>query len=245
VRLASGCSAQFCWSVMPNLVAAALLCSTVVGHADVAPLIDPQRFDLAFGATVTSNYISKGSTQTSDRPAIQPYAELSYDIFYGSVWGSNVRFNGVDDVEIDLAAGIRPTLGNASFDIGFIQYLYFKDHNEYGEFIVKGEYAFTENFSAGFDYYREVYADQNFAYAKASLSGLPWDMKFSGKIGSDFGSRNLSGDKIVWEIGVSRDIDFVKGVSLDLRYYDGRLDPARFVVALSFDTTLSSLQPQN
>jgi uncharacterized protein (TIGR02001 family) len=126
MRLASGFSAHFIWPVLPSLIASVLLCSTVVGHADVAPLIDPQRFDLAFGATVTSNYISKGSTQTSDRPAIQPYAELSYGIFYGSVWGSNVRFDGVDDVEIDLAAGIRPTLGNASFDIGFIQYLYFK-----------------------------------------------------------------------------------------------------------------------
>jgi len=202
-------------------------------------------FDLALGMAVTSNYLSKGSTQTSDRPAIQPNAEISYGIFYGNIWGSNVRFDGVDDVEIDLTAGIRPTFGNASFDIGFSQYLYFKDSTDYGEIIVKGDYAFTENFSAGFVYYREVYADQDFAYATASLSGLPWDLKLSGKFGSDFGSRNLSGDHIVWEAGVSRDIDFVEGASLDLRYYDGRLEPARFVVTLSFDTTLSSLRPRN
>lgn len=78
-----------------------------------APAIDiDSRIELAFGVAFTTDYISKGSTQTDSRPAVQPYIEASYNLFYVSIWASNVEFGGVKDVEVDFYGGI--SLNSAS-----------------------------------------------------------------------------------------------------------------------------------
>ena len=51
-------------------------------------------FDVAFGVAVTSDYISRGITQTDHHAAIQGYVEPSYGILYGGLWAANVAFGG-------------------------------------------------------------------------------------------------------------------------------------------------------
>lgn len=191
-----------------------------------------QEVSFSYGVDITSNYISKGTTQTEDRPAIQPYVELSYGLFYAGLWASNVRFGGESDIELDIYAGITPTWGEVDFDIGFAQYLYRDDSTDYGELYIKADWAASERVTLGLDYYREVYADENWLYANASLSGLPWELTLSGGLGSDLGSRDLSSNKNVWDIGLSRDI--TDNSSIALHAYGGNLDDEALVLTLSF-----------
>ena len=51
-------------------------------------------FDLSFGATLTSNYISRGITHSGNDPAIQGYVEPSVGLGYVNLWSSNVDFGG-------------------------------------------------------------------------------------------------------------------------------------------------------
>jgi hypothetical protein len=92
-----------------------------------APEAEGQRVQFSYGVGLTTNYISKGLTQTDNQPAIQPYLELGYGIGYLGFWASNASFGGVNDNELDVSIGARPEFGKWSFDLGFVQYFYQKD----------------------------------------------------------------------------------------------------------------------
>lgn len=208
-----------------------LILAGAIGASLLPHSASAQELSFSYGVDFTSNYISKGSTQTGDRPAIQPYAELSYGLFYAGVWGSNARFGGVSDIEYDVYAGITPTWGNVEFDIGFARYFYHDDKTEYGEAIIKADWAVSDRVTLGIDYFREVYADQDWLYLNTELAELPWDLTLSGGIGSDLGSRNLSKDKYAVDIGLSRDLNDYS--SVDLRFYGGNFDDEQIVFTLS------------
>ena len=191
-----------------------------------------QELSFSYGVGITSTYISKGSTQTEDRPAIQPYVEASYGLFYAGLWASNVRFGGATDIEYDVYAGITPSWGNVELDLGFVRYFYRDDNTNYGEAYIKAGWPVSDRVTLGIDYYREVYADQNWVYLNAEMASLPWDLTVSGGVGSDFGSRNLSSDKYAADIGLSRDIG--KNASADLRFHGGNFDDELVVFSISF-----------
>ena len=100
-----------------------------------SPTVENWVFDAAFGASLTSDYMFRGITQTDHDPAGQVYLEPSYGIFYAGVFASNVDFGTPDpEVEVDLYAGIRPQLGTVSTDLGYMHYLYPGSPDiEYGE----------------------------------------------------------------------------------------------------------------
>lgn len=191
-----------------------------------------QELSFSYGVDITSNYISKGSTQTEDRPAIQPYVEASYSMFYTGLWASNVRFDGATDIEYDVYAGIMPNWGNVELDLGFVRYFYRDDNTKYGEAYVKADWPVSDRATLGIDYYREVYADQNWVYLNAAMASLPWDLTVSGGVGFDLGSRNLSSDKYAVDIGLSRDIG--NHASADLRFHGGNFDDELVVFSISF-----------
>ena len=192
------------------------------------------RIDLAFGFAVTSDYISRGATQTDGQPAIQGYVEASYNIVYLGVWASNVSFGGAKDVEIDIYGGIRPTFGDLSLDFGYAHYYYPTDPTVYGELYAKATYAVTDKVTPGVEFYYDPHNKTNWSVAKIEVSGLPWETVFSGRVGSDFGSQSLGYTKVAWDAGMSKTFmdDTVK---LDLRYHDANDAKARFAATLSFD----------
>lgn len=171
--------------------------------------------NFSFGADLTTNYISKGFTQTESRPALQPYIDLAYGPAYLTFWGSNARFGGVDDIELDIGVGLRPDIELIDLDFGFVRYFYAKDKANYGEAFVKASYALTSTGRVGLSYWREVYAKYNTFYLNGSISELPWDLTLSGGIGSDFGSRNLSQDAVYGDIGVTKSLS--DNFSIDIR----------------------------
>lgn len=227
------------------LSVAGIACATAAHAADKseneAPTVVAEKspFDLAFGVAFVSNYISQGSTLTQNKPAAQAYIEASYDMLYAGTWVSNIRAEDVSDAEIDLYAGIRPTFGALSLDLGYVQYYYPKNPNDYGELYAKANYALTDQFSAGAAYYHDVFVDTDWLDLTATLSELPWDTSVSGKVGTDFGSQSFDTDKVAWDLGVSR--TFADVITVDVRYHDSNYDPGRVVAKLSFDTTWSAL----
>jgi uncharacterized protein (TIGR02001 family) len=80
----------------------------------------------------TTDYVFRGISQTLEDPAVQGGADLSYGLFYLGVWGSHVDFipgsggpgSGDATIEVDIYAGIKPTLGMLTFDLGVIYYAY-------------------------------------------------------------------------------------------------------------------------
>lgn len=195
-------------------------------------------FDVAFGVAVTSRYVSRGVDQ-SRGPVVQAYVEPSYGIFYAGVWGSGVtgRYVGIDNrdrAEIDLYAGVRPEFGNLSLDFGYAHYFYSRSGACCGEIYGKATYAFTDWFSAG----GELYVDPRFNTQYGVLNNeisLPYDFTFSSAIGTWFDNTNT----VDWNAGIS--YTFADTVTLDARYHDSNRGPARFVVTLSVDSSLSAL----
>ncbi len=194
--------------------------------------VTAQELDINYGVDFTTNYISKGFTQSDDDPAVQPYVEFSYGSVYLELWASNASFGGDKDIEYDVGVGYRPELGDLELDIGFVQYFYRDDKTNYGEAYAFGNYDLTDQTSLGFKYYREVYADQDWLYLQASQAGLPWDLTISGGVGTDFGSRNLSETAVSSDIGLTK--DFGDHTAFDVRAHYNTDEGARLLATLSF-----------
>jgi uncharacterized protein (TIGR02001 family) len=216
-------------------------------------------FDVAFGAAVTNDYISRGISQTSGDPAVQGYVEANYSIVYAGVWASNVDF-GTPDAEIDVYAGIRPETDIAAFDLGYVHYFYAAETApDYGEIYGLAELYATDSFTLGANLYfapdysrlggTAVFVEGTVDYA------LPANFGVSGGLGYQGFDASLGlPDYWTWNAGIYW--TFADTVTVDLRYIDSDLSKAdcgllmsrracgaRFMATLSLDTALSAFAP--
>ncbi|MCC5987518.1 MAG: hypothetical protein JJT95_07540 [Pararhodobacter sp.] len=120
-----------------NVLAATLAASFLLATGASA-----QGFSFSYGATLTTHYISRGSTQSDDGSAylaLQPWAEVESGGFYGGLWASNVRF-APDRFELNLYGGYRWEVGNTSFDAGYARYFYNNSGDLGGELFLLAEH---------------------------------------------------------------------------------------------------------
>jgi len=149
-------------------------------------------FDVAFGAALTGDYISRGATQSDHQAAFQPFAELDVKNLYVGYWGSNVSSGGVPDWENDLSIGFRPTIGPVSLDLGYVQYIYSNDlfADPSGEVYVKGSSTRPNRLRWAPKLYvnraqtNATYSELHAAYA------LPHNIKLSGAVGLGYRRRS-------------------------------------------------------
>ncbi|MEZ5716096.1 MAG: TorF family putative porin [Paracoccaceae bacterium] len=99
-----------------------LLAGSVLGLA-LASAASADGVNVYAGATLTSNYVYTGITQTNDKPTIQGYIEAEYGGFYLGVWASGVRF-APDKAEIDPYLGYRGEVGKLSYDLTYTRTTY-------------------------------------------------------------------------------------------------------------------------
>ncbi|MFC3615133.1 TorF family putative porin [Lutimaribacter marinistellae] len=220
-----------CEKLSKKLVSASSCFVKIIPLIIASPAMS-QQIDISYGVDFTSNYISKGFTQTEDRPAVQPYIEFGFGDAYLELWASNARFGGASDIEFDVAVGYAPQIGDWSLDIGFVQYFYRDDGSDYGEFYLGAKYNINENSEIGLKYWREVYFDYDTLYLSGAYKGLPWDLSLSGGIGSDFGSRNLAEDAFYADVGLTK--EFNDHVAFDLRVNHSAIEDTRLIATLSF-----------
>ncbi len=204
--------------IRPLALSAALaLLPAAVAAQDVA---------VSFGATLTSDYISRGLSQTGGRPAVQPFVEVGLGGFYAGVWASNVRFPGSDDrVEVDLYAGFADSVGALSFDIGYARYFYNRSGDCCGEFLlgleVAAPYGATFGTDVAYDHTSRVWA--------ASVGAgyvFPMGLGISTEFGREQGSHNF------WNVGAGFEVN--PQTSLDLRVHDTNITSARLVASVAF-----------
>ncbi len=102
------------------LVAAVALSALFAGSAAMAG--DAGSF--SYNIATTSNYVWRGVTQTKGNGAVQGGVDYTKGTFYAGTWLSNVDFGGEASTELDVYAGITPSLGDWSFDFGVLSYNY-------------------------------------------------------------------------------------------------------------------------
>jgi uncharacterized protein (TIGR02001 family) len=237
-------------------LAAALLFAALAGGAQAADT--ESMFDVAFGAAATTDYISRGITQTEHDPAIQGYFEIDSGILYAGAWASNVKF-GDTDAEVDLSAGIRPEAGPFSFDFGYVHYVYPGDiAPDYGELYAQVDYAPNDTLTFGGKvYFAPDYSQLggSAVYSEGSVEiALPADFAFSAALGYQaFDSSVGLPDYLTWNAGLSwtwkdtfkvdlrySDTDISKGACTNFAEANG-CDP-RVILSVSVDTSWSALK---
>jgi uncharacterized protein (TIGR02001 family) len=85
----------------------------------------PGTFEGSVG--VTTDYIFRGISQTQEKPAVQTGLTWSHDSgVYLGFWGSNVDYKDNDEStsEMDAFIGYAQSIGNFSYDLGYISYFY-------------------------------------------------------------------------------------------------------------------------
>ena len=216
-------------------------------------------FDIAFGATVTTDYMSRGTTQTDGGPAIQGYFEAAYSQLYFGGFISNVNYGQYDDTEVDLQAGWRPVVGPVTFDLGVIGYFYAIDDNtNYAELYAKAGWDANSWLNVGTKlYYAPDYVQSGteafYGEGNAKIT-LPYNFSLSGALGYQEFEAAYGPGYLTWNAGVSwtwRDV-----VTFDVRYWDTDLTgpqcdiisthanscDARVVASMSIDTSWSALR---
>ncbi|WP_299016061.1 TorF family putative porin [uncultured Caulobacter sp.] len=199
---------------------------------------------LSYNIGVTSDYVFRGVSQTQEDPAVQGGVDATYGIGYAGVWASNVDFGTNDpSAEIDFYAGVRPTVGDTSLDLGVLYYSYTKDKGApgaYSYFEVKAAASrsigpATVGLAA---YYSPEYStDLGKALYYEVNGAIPVMDKLT--VSAALGHQEFdksTGDYATWNIGATYAVTDKLG--LDLRYHDtdehglGKIYGSRFVVSL-------------
>jgi len=243
------------YSFTAVLTAAAVLAGgTVATAADMGEeeyeIVDEHMFDVAFGAAVTTDYISRGITQTDHHAAVQGYIEPSIGIFYAGIWASNVAFGGASDVEVDFYAGVAPEFDVLSFDFGYLQWTYLNDPaSNGGEFYAKAYATIHDPLTLGAEFYFNPGDSSTYIEANA-------DVAITDNLGASGALGYVNGDipYTTWNAGLYYVIH--DWATLDLRYTDTNLSmadcaattgltgnecDARLMLSLSVDLAISDL----
>ena len=205
-------------------------------------------WDFAIGATLTSDYIFRGVSQSNHKPSVWGRAELRYNIndvwqLYAGVSGESIKLIPVGAspaLELDATAGVRATFGAFAVDAGGIVYGYPNTPKTFyidgrtvtwGELYVKPTYTFNDTFSVGANlFYTPSFlntgADATYLSATAKVN-LPNNFALSGEFGRQwigktaavFGPVNLP-DYNYWNVGASYTY---KIATVDLRYHGSDL----------------------
>lgn len=84
----------------------------------------PWAFDFAFGGKVMSDYNFRGISQSARGPAVSVYGEARYGWLYAGAAYWTTKLPNRPIGEVDIYAGIRPVVGDATFDLGVMYYIY-------------------------------------------------------------------------------------------------------------------------
>ncbi len=210
-------------------IAAAVATASTLGFAG---LTQAEAFDTAVGqldvsmtATLATDYIWRGQSQTAGAGAVQGSLDVAHETgLYIGAWASNVDADAFDgaSVEIDYYLGVANDLTeNISYDIGWATYTYPRGVDSTEEFLASiGLYGFTIGTKLAYDA-----GDALYTYIGYGLE-LPYNIG----LGLHFGRTNtkdseLGGDEKYhdWAVTLGKT---VLGVDVALMYSDTNLSSA-------------------
>jgi uncharacterized protein (TIGR02001 family) len=91
---------------------------------------EPRRCTLSANVGLTTDYVFRGMSQTSQGPAIQGGFDATCGMFYAGVWASNLDWgtdtfgNVAANIEMDGYGGVKFNTGKVAWDLGIIYYSY-------------------------------------------------------------------------------------------------------------------------
>lgn len=186
--------------------------------------------ELTGNFSLTTDYVFRGQSQTDESPAIQGGMDFTHDTgLHAGVWGSSIDFDavGAGSMELDLYGGYANQLGNFSYDVGGIYYLYpGSDDNlnyDFWEVYLTGGYDFDmATVHAGVYYSPEFFGDTGDAvYYMAGVDVPVMQDLFT--VSAHVGHQDIddSEDYTDWSLGLNKsymDFDWA------LTYHDTDLD---------------------
>ncbi len=178
----------------------------------------------AFNVGAATDYVFRGISQTDEDPQVFGGVDASMGIGYAGVWVSNVDFGNGTDAEFDLYAGIKPTAGPVTFDLGVIYYGYIDQPSGSNEDYWEGKVAASvpagpATLGVAVYYSPEFFGKTGDAiYYEANAAVAIPDTKFTinGAIGRQEVDKAF--DYTTWNVGVG--FALTDHISLDVRYWD-------------------------
>ncbi len=197
--------------------------------------------EIAWNLGVTSDYVFRGYSQTSEDPAIFGGVDVTAGSFYAGAWASNVDFGDDTDAEVDIYGGYRTEVSGFAVDVGVVGYLYVSQpagaDYDYAEFKAAASRAFGPVTLGAAVYWSPDFfgADEEATYVEANAAFSPaakWTV--SGAVGHQ--ALDVNADYATWNAGVAYAVS--DNVAIDVRYHDtdvtGPLSDDRVVGALKF-----------
>lgn len=210
---------------MKSVTLAAAAATASLAFAAAAQAQDTPQVSFNVGAS--SDYVFRGFSQTDSKAQVYGGADLSIGIFYAGTWLSNVDFGDSTDMEYDLYAGFKPTVGPVSLDVGLVRYGYTNQADgadlDYWEGKVAGSVPAGQGTVGAAIYYTPENFGQTGKATYVELNGsIPLAEKIS--LSGAFGHQALegNGDYEAWNIGLGYAINDTFG--LDLRYWDTNVE---------------------
>ena len=200
----------------------------------------------AFNVGANTDYVFRGISQTDEDPSVFGGVDATMGIGYAGAWVSNVDFGNGTDAEFDLYAGVKPTVGPVSFDLGVIYYGYIDQPSGSNEDYWEGKIAASvpagpATLGVAVYYSPEFFGktgDAVYYEANAAIAVPNTKFTFSGAVGRQEVDKAF--DYTTWNAGVGFAI--TDHIGLDLRYWDtnkdktvtGGLGDARVVGGIKF-----------
>ncbi len=228
------------------IAAGAMSAAAFTSTSATAQVIPAEWGTIAGTAAIMSDYVFRGVSQTKERPALQGALEYTKEVGpvtpYLGVFLSNVTFpdttntNANLDVnyEFDITTGVRGTIGDFGWDLGYIKYYYpyatmpanASAQLDWHEFAAKLNYDFGFTKVYGSYFYSPNYsiAGGDGHYWNTGLDvPLPWDVTLAGRVGRLTVENNANlglPDYYDWSLGVAKTFEFLWGGTVALTYYD-------------------------
>jgi uncharacterized protein (TIGR02001 family) len=200
---------------------AAAAASVALGGAAMA-----EDLKLSYNVGAASDYIFRGVSNTQESPQIFGGVDAAYGIGYAGVWASNVDFGGSDpSAEIDLYAGVKPTVGDTALDLGVVYYGYVDDKG-----LTPGSYSYLELKAAASRpvgpatvglalFYSPEFPGKTGKALYYEVNGsIPVMEKLSVSAALGHQEIDMAGDYATWNVGGTYAIN--DKLAVDLRYSD-------------------------
>lgn len=192
--------------------------------AGAAQAQDESPISFAFNVGANTDYVFRGISQTDEDPSVFGGVDATFGIGYAGAWVSNVDFGDSTDIEFDLYAGIKPTVGAVTFDLGVIYYGYTDQppgsNQDYWEGKVAASMPLGKaTVGAAFYYSPEFFGKTGDAtYYEVNGAYPLGDTKFT--LSGAVGYQQVEGpaDYSTWNLGVGYALS--DNIGVDVRYID-------------------------
>lgn len=218
---------------------AASLCFAGAAYAQ-----DDSGPSFSFNIGANTDYVFRGISQTDEDPSVFGGVDATMGIGYAGVWVSNVDFSNGTDAEYDIYAGIKPTAGPVTFDLGVIYYGYVDSPKGSNQDYVEAKLAASvpagpATLGAAVFYSPEFFGDTGDAWyyeVNAAVTIPDTKVSVSGALGRQ--DIQVGPGYTTWNAGLGYAL--TDNISLDLRYWDtakdkfGAISEGRVVGGIKF-----------